>query len=255
MLVKMMGRQPVSRREMLGLMGTAAAVFVTGCERPERGLRDPDRTGLAPAAATAAMPACIVRPEQTEGPYFLDEKLNRADVRSEPADGSVKPGVSLRVIFDVSRVDGAACAPLNGAIVDLWQCDATGVYSGVRDMAGGFDTRGEKFLRGFQVTGVRGTAEFLTIYPGWYPGRAVHIHFKIRAQPASERALEFTSQLYFDEAVTDHVHRQSPYNAQGRGRIMNDADSLFRRGGKQLMPAVTKDVDGYTARFGIGLEM
>jgi protocatechuate 3,4-dioxygenase beta subunit len=253
--VKITAEEPLSRREILRFIGTAATVVLTGCQRPERGLRDPDRTGLAPSAAAAAMPSCIVRPEQTEGPYFLDEKLNRADVRSDPADGSLKPGVPLRVIFDVSRVDGAACAPLSGAIIDLWQCDAAGVYSGVRDMAGGFDTRGKKFLRGFQVTGVRGTAEFLTIYPGWYPGRAVHIHFKIRAQPASERALDFASQLYFDEAVTDHVHQQFPYNAKGRGRIMNDADSLFRRGGKQLMPVLTKDGDGYTARFGIGLKM
>jgi protocatechuate 3,4-dioxygenase beta subunit len=251
MLIKRSLEPLLTRRRFIG---AAAALFVAGCQRPERGLRDPDRTGIAPAAA-AAMPSCVVRPEQTEGPYFLDEKLNRSDIRSDPADGSQQRGIPLRLIFDVARVEGAACAPLSGAVVDLWQCDAAGVYSGVRDMAGGFDTRGKKFLRGYQITGVRGTVEFLTIYPGWYPGRAVHIHFKISTQPASARALDFASQLYFDDSVTDQVHRQPPYDAKARGRTMNDADFLFRRGGKQLMPALTRDADGYTARFGIGLKV
>jgi protocatechuate 3,4-dioxygenase beta subunit len=240
---------------MLGFMGTVAAAFLTGCDRPERGLRDPDRTGLAPTAFAAAMPACIVRPEQTEGPYFIEEKLHRADIRSDPADGSLKQGAPLRLIFEISRVNGAACAALNGAIVDLWQCDALGVYSGVRDAAGGFDTRGKQFLRGFQTTGAAGTAEFLTIYPGWYPGRAVHIHFKIRTLPSPQRAFDFSSQLYFDDSVTDQVHQGSPYNAKGRTRTLNDADFLFRRGGKQLIPALTKDGEGYTAKFSIGLRI
>jgi protocatechuate 3,4-dioxygenase beta subunit len=251
MLVKRLSEPLLTRRRFIG---TAAAFFLAGCQRPERGLRDPDRTGIAPAAA-ATMPSCIVRPEQTEGPYFLDEKLNRSDIRSDPDDGSLQRGLPLRVIFEVARVEGAACAPLGGAIVDLWQCNAAGVYSGVRDTTGRFDTRGRKFLRGYQITGVRGTVEFLTIYPGWYPGRAVHIHFKIRTQPASGRALDFASQLYFDDSVTDQVHRQPPYDAKAHGRTMNHADFLFRRGGKQLMPPLTKNTDGYTARFGIGLQL
>ncbi|HEU4341640.1 MAG TPA: twin-arginine translocation pathway signal protein, partial [Candidatus Binatia bacterium] len=160
--------------------------------------------------------------------------------------------VPLRLMFDVSRVDGATCAPLAGAVVDVWQCDALGVYSGVRDRQ--FDTSGKKFLRGFQTTNARGTAEFLTIYPGWYPGRAVHIHFKIRTDPASRRAYEFTSQLYFDESVTSQVHGQPPYSARQGHRTANEADFLFRRGGKELMPALAKDAQGYTARFGIGLQ-
>jgi protocatechuate 3,4-dioxygenase beta subunit len=210
---------------------------------------------LLGTADAAVVPSCVVRPEQTEGPYFVDEKLNRSDIRSDPSDGSVKPGVPLRLAFHVSRVNGAACSPLNNATVDIWQCDALGAYSDVRDMNAGFDTRGRKFLRGYQITGANGIAEFLTIYPGWYPGRTVHIHFKIRSESSSRRGLEFTSQLYFDESITDEVHKLSPYNSKGRRSTTNDADFAFRRGGKQLIPTLTKDGHGYAAKFDIGLQL
>jgi protocatechuate 3,4-dioxygenase beta subunit len=141
---------------------------------------------------------------------------------------------------------------LSGATVDVWHCDALGVYSDVRD--GRFDTRGKKFLRGFQRTDGEGRAEFFTVYPGWYPGRAVHIHFKIRSAGSDGRAHEFTSQLYFDEAVNDVVFQQAPYNSKRGRRMMNQADSLFRRGGKELLLAPTKSAHGYAAQFAIGLQ-
>jgi protocatechuate 3,4-dioxygenase beta subunit len=173
----------------------------------------------------------------------------------DPSDGAVKPGVALRLAFHVSRVIGSSCSPLSGAIVDVWQCDALGSYSDVRDINAGFDTRGKKFLRGYQTTDANGIAEFLTIYPGWYPGRAVHIHFKIRNDPASRRAQEFVSQLYFDESTTDEVYTLAPYNKKGRRNTTNDTDSIFRRGGKQLILTLTKDTPGYAAKFNIGLQM
>jgi protocatechuate 3,4-dioxygenase beta subunit len=114
---------------------------------------------------------------------------------------------------------------------------------------------GKKFLRGFQLTSANGVAEFLTIYPGWYAGRAVHIHFKIRTDPGLGRAHEFTSQLYFDESITDKVHAQAPYNSKGRRSTLNDKDFIFREGGKQLMPVLTKDAQGYAAKFDIGLQI
>lgn len=201
----------------------------------------------------ATSPACVVRPEQTEGPYFVDEKLNRADIRVEPSDNSAKAGVPLRLEFHVSRVAAGSCTPLSGAIVDVWHCDAVGVYSDIRDP--GFDTRGKKFLRGYQATNTNGIAEFRTIYPGWYEGRAVHIHFKIRVDAISGRAREFTSQLYFDESITERVHKEAPYNSKGRRTTTNDTDAIFRRGGKQLMPGLTKDSNGYSAKFDIGLQI
>ncbi len=243
-----------SRREMLGFMGTAAAAALLGCRRRRQRLPDLGTADVSQSMAVAAdVPACVVRPAQTEGPYFIDEKLKRSDIRSDPADGSVKPGVPLRLAFQVSRTDGRSCNPLSGAIVDVWHCDALGVYSDVRDTS--FDTRGKKFLRGYQVTNTNGTAEFLTIYPGWYSGRAVHIHFKIRTDPGSGRTHEFTSQLYFDESITDKVYAQAPYNSKGHRTTINNQDFIFRESGKQLMPVLTKDAQGYAAKFEIGLQI
>jgi len=226
---------------MLGLLGAAAAVALVGFGRR--------------ASAATATPACVVRPYQTEGPYFVDEKLNRSDIRSDPSDGSVRPGAPLRLALQVSRTDGRSCAPLTGAIVDLWQCDALGVYSDVRDRDGLFSTRGKKFLRGYQVTDAKGTAEFLTIYPGWYPGRTVHIHFKIRTDPTSRQGHEFTSQLYFDESMTDEVYTQAPYASRGRRTTTNEKDFIFRRGGNELILPVVKESEGYAGTFDVGLQM
>jgi protocatechuate 3,4-dioxygenase beta subunit len=197
-------------------------------------------------------PGCVVRPEQTEGPYFVDEKLNRSDIRIDPSDNSIRAGIPLRLQFNVSRIAHGVCEPLRGAIIDVWHCDAAGIYSDVRER--GFDTRGKKFLRGYQVTDA-GFAQFTTIYPGWYGGRAVHIHFKIRTDPRSPQVREFVSQLYFDEAITDQVHQQAPYHRRGRRTTLNDQDFIYRRGGKQLIPELSRDSQGYTAKFDIGLQL
>jgi protocatechuate 3,4-dioxygenase beta subunit len=247
--------QVLSRRKALGLLGAGVAATLVGCRRVRRSGEPTTGLALLGTADAAVIPSCVMRPEQTEGPYFIDEKLNRSDIRSDPSDGSVKQGVPLRLAFHVSRVNGASCSSLSNATVDIWQCDALGAYSDVRDMNAGFDTRGKKFLRGYQITDANGIAEFLTIYPGWYPGRAVHIHFKIRSESSSRRGLEFTSQLYFDESITDEVHRRTPYNSKGRRTTTNDADFPFRRGGKQLIPSLAKKAQGYAAKFEIGLQM
>jgi protocatechuate 3,4-dioxygenase beta subunit len=117
------------------------------------------------------------------------------------------------------------------------------------------NTVGQKFLRGYQVTDVNGTARFVTIYPGWYPGRTVHIHFKIRTDPGSQAGYEFTSQLYSDDAVTDQVHTLPPYSAKGQRTLRNNDDGIYRNGGSQLMLQLTGDTQGYAAIFDIGLQM
>jgi protocatechuate 3,4-dioxygenase beta subunit len=246
------GRLPdLDRREMLGLLGAAGAVALTGI--------NPLTAGATPAPAPMALGGldCIVTPAQMEGPYFLDAKLNRPDIRLDPTNGKVSEGLPLRLRIAVARVDGNACAPVAGAMVDVWQCDALGLYSGFQDANGFFDTRGEQFLRGYQITDARGGAEFETIYPGWYRGRAVHIHFKVRVPGEGQRGHEFTSQWYFDEAITDQVHARAPYAAKGTRDRRNEQDGIYRQGnsGAGLMLRLSRSGDGYLGEYAIGLRV
>jgi protocatechuate 3,4-dioxygenase beta subunit len=244
----------LSRREMLGLMGsTAAAITLAGCGGSERsGQPGAGETTDASTAAETASTTCVVRPEQTEGPYYVDTGLERSDIREE------REGVPLDLTFNVSRVDegdASACGPLAGAVVDIWHCDAAGEYSGVEDNAAGdFDTRGETFLRGYQLTDENGTARFTTIYPGWYQGRAVHIHFTIRDSPESQQGYEFTSQLYFDDALTDEVQSQGPYAEKGERDLRNSEDGIYQGGGDELLLDLSENGQGYAATFDIALD-
>lgn len=235
----------IKRREMLGFLGGAAVVSLLGCQRQQSTATEPAiaQTG----SQTGDLPACVVKPQQTEGPYFVDENLNRSDIREG------KAGVPLRLVFRVSQVSVGACTPLAGAVVDIWHCDAEGKYSDVSDRR--FNTVGQTFLRGSQVTNADGTVEFMTIYPGWYPGRTVHIHFKVRGgDAATQHGFEFTSQLYFDDALSDQVYTQAPYSNRGSWDVRNERDRIFQDGGEQLTLQLAPTEDGYTSTFDIGLE-
>ena len=188
-------------------------------------------TVAAGGAAVASAPMCVVRPAMTEGPYFVDEKLNRSDIRSDPTDGTVKDGRLLQITMNVSSISGGACAALSGATVDVWHCDAAGVYSDASDPS--FNTKGKKFLRGYQTTDANGQVKFTTIYPGWYHGRAVHIHFKIRTTSGHD----FTSQWFFDDSFSDAVFAQAPYAARGARDTRNSNDGIYNGGGDQLLLA------------------
>jgi protocatechuate 3,4-dioxygenase beta subunit len=239
----------LSRREVLALLGGAGAAVLAGTGFTRLGLSQLAGTATAiPAATGTALPACVVRPALTEGPYFVDEMLNRSDVRVEPSDGSVKQGVPLYLTFNVSLISGSACTPLEGAQVDIWHCDALGEYSDVQDQVG------KKYLRGYQITDANGAAQFITIYPGWYRGRTVHIHFKIRTDPASDQGYEFTSQLFFDDNLTDQVHTQQPYASHGQRDTRNDADNIYAQSDGMLTLQLVKEKDGYAAAFDIGLD-
>jgi protocatechuate 3,4-dioxygenase beta subunit len=233
----------MTRRAAVAVLTGGSITLLMGGYAPER----------AAAQGTSLVPACVVRPQQIEGPYFVDERLQRSDMRSDPASGAVQPGVPLQLAFMVTRLSGHTCTPLPGAQVDVWQCNAVGVYSDVTDP--GFRTVGQKFLRGYQVTDHTGAAQFVTIYPGWYPGRTVHIHFKIRTTPTSPRGYAFTSQLYFDDVLTDRVHTQAPYASKGARTVRNEDDGIFRDGGKQLVLSLSEHVEGYAATFAIGLQL
>ncbi len=234
----------LNRRDVLKLFGlTGSALLVGGLESCASPV--PLRAEEAELASTA-LPACIVRPELTEGPFFVDENLNRSDIRSDPSTGKVSAGAPLVIKFLVSHL-GSSCTPLAGAKVDLWHCDAQGRYSDVLD--GTVDTRGQKFLRGYQLTNKKGLAQFKTIYPGWYETRAVHLHFKIRT-PAG---YDFTSQLFFVDAFTNGVFRQQPYAKRGQRKVLNKDDFFYREHGKRLTLTTVKNPNAYGATFAIGL--
>ena len=258
----------LSRRETLALLGGAAALLLPACSSDSAGptsaapgaatsstggaattgpaTTGPATTGTGAAPVPVGTPSCIVRPQLTEGPFFVDEKLDRSDIRPDPSGGPASEGVPLTLGFRVARAAPAGCTALPGATVDVWQCDAFGVYS---DVAANRSV-GRKFLRGHQITDANGAATFTTVYPGWYMGRAVHIHFKVR----TAQGQTFTSQLFFDEAVTDRVHTQAPYNTRGRRDTTNASDGIYRNVGSQLLVPLSEGGQGYTGTFEIGLQ-
>jgi len=221
----------VTRRQALGIIGAAGAVSF-----------------VALGSASRAWAACAVPPSQTEGPYFVDELLQRSDITVDPSDGSVQPGVPLRLRINVLRAD-AGCAPAPGLQVDVWHASASGLYS---DEAA-IGTVGRKYLRGYQTTDANGAVEFTTVYPGWYTGRTIHIHFKVRAFDGTQITYEFTSQLYFDDAVSDQVMALAPYGTRGARDTTNASDGIFN-GTTALLLALTDDGNGgYVGTFDAGL--
>ena len=289
----------LNRRDTLRMIGAAGATALLG-----RGAGQ--ILGVSAAGNQGSMPQnrnggghgldCVVQPALTEGPYFVDEKLNRFDIRSDPATNVVKEGALFKLNLNVVQVARHACIPVPGAQVDIWHCDALGAYSDISAGAGGTppgggtppdggtppaggmppggtppaggmppdggappmgggnpDTTGQKFLRGYQITDSNGSVQFTTIYPGYYVGRAVHIHFKIRLFAGSEKTFEFTSQFFFDDALTDQIFTLAPYNTKPARDTRNSNDSIYNEGGSQLLLNVTPDGDGYTANFKIGV--
>lgn len=247
----------LSRREALALFGSAGiALLGSAFALSNRiAINAAQATpSLQPSITPSAVPTCIARPQLTEGPYFVENMPERYDIRTDSRSGALSEGTPLLLRFVVATASAAACQALAGARVDVWHCDARGVYSGVRDAR--FDTRGQDFLRGYQLTDRYGIADFLTIYPGWYSGRAVHIHFKIRTEPQAARGYEFTSQLFFDEAVNAAVYQTMPYATKGLANVPNARDGIYRNGGAQLTLKPSLQADGsYLAVFNIGLDI
>jgi protocatechuate 3,4-dioxygenase beta subunit len=253
----------LSRREVLALFGAGgAAAFLAACTSggtatsalpTGAATAAPSATALATATATAAavasaLPACVVAPEVTEGPYYLDVDLERSDIRSNTSDGTVVEGAPLTLEWHVSQADGSACVPMADVVVDVWHCDALGVYSGVSGNSG-------NFLRGFQRTDASGRATFTTVYPGWYTGRAVHIHFKIRTDPDASAGFEFTSQLFFDDELSKAVYATGVYAQKGAQDMLNASDGIYNQSGGQTLLAVTQEGDGYGATFPIAVQL
>jgi protocatechuate 3,4-dioxygenase beta subunit len=219
----------IHRRDML--IGALGLATLPACAR------QPARPAASSAELIAGT-ACPVTPEQTEGPFYFDPELVRTDI----AEG--KEGAPLTLRLQI--VDAAACAPQRRARVDIWHCDAGGVYSGYdRERSAG-----QRWLRGTQVADGQGVAAFNTIYPGWYQGRAPHIHVKAWL----EDGRELTSQLYFPDALSDSIYRAGAYPRHGGTRMRNGEDGIFRRaGGEAPIAEVARSAAGYDGAIVIAL--
>ncbi|MFO7572837.1 MAG: intradiol ring-cleavage dioxygenase [Gaiellaceae bacterium] len=177
----------------------------------------------------------MLAPEQTEGPHFLDGDRVRRDI----TEGRAGVPLTLRLtVLDVST-----CKPIRAAAVDVWHCDAAGVYSGVQGNTG-------TFLRGVQRTDAKGVAIFRTIYPGWYPGRTVHVHL----EAALGGNVVHMGQLYFPDRVTDVVYRRVPYNRRPNRSPRNADDSIFRNGGSRSTLKLVRRANGYVGSIAMGVQ-
>ncbi len=235
--------QLLSRRETMAALGTLGMGLLFGCAAAE------DSASAPPAAGDGALAGCLVRPQQTEGPFFVDGTPERSDLAIDRR-GQPDLGVPLALDLQLAVLGQGRAHALSGARIDLWQCDAQGRYS---------DTRGPgqppptpHFLRGYQLSDAAGQVRFATIFPGWYPGRTVHIHVKVRWGDAAMHR-EFTSQFYFDDAFTDTVQADLAYARHGRRETLNAMDGIYTRGGDQLTLRPVLAATGYRASFGIGL--
>jgi protocatechuate 3,4-dioxygenase beta subunit len=289
-------RAQISRRRALGLGGTVSlGALVAACTGSSSPAASPSGS---PSAAASSPPTpsstassdvlalldqantCATAKEETQGPYWFDVDSIRSDLRED------RPGTPLVLAVrahDLSQcTNGAAPTPIPNSVVEIWHCDAGGVYSGFESASqggpgggrggggpgggpgggqgGGGTSDGSysagdseahpsddgTYLRGAQVADRNGVVQFTTIYPGWYRGRTVHIHLKLHV----DRKTVVTTQLYFDEAVNDAVFGTSPYDEHTGRETRNEDDSIYDPTG---LVTVRKTASGYLAAINIGV--
>ncbi len=236
-------RKEISRREALAILSAVGVGSLVGCG-----------TGSSTSAETSGGStgdaACVLTPELTVGPYFVDERLNRSDLTTNTTDTNVTNGAPLALSIYIMEYGSSACTPLAGAQVDVWHADAAGVYSDESVE----NTVGQSFLRGYQHTDSNGLAAFKTIFPGWYSGRTVHIHVMIRTYSSSGgKTFEFTTQLFFDPALTLTVMAKAPYNTRGNPDTTNPTDNIYNSETLLSLKSASSG-SGYTTSITLGVQ-
>ena len=271
-------RERISRRRALGLGGTIGlGALVAACTDSSSSGRE--SAPSLPASSTASSDVlalldrantCLAAHEQTQGPYWFDVDSIRSDLRED------RPGTPLLLAVrahDLSRcTNGSAPTAIPNSVIEIWHCDAGGVYSGFESASkggsrggpdgGGFGDTSDgsysvgddeanptddgTYLRGAQVADRNGVVQFTTIYPGWYRGRTVHIHIKLHV----DRKTVLTTQLYFAEAVNDEVFATAPYDRHTGRETRNEDDSIYDPSG---LVTVRRTASGYLAVINIGV--
>lgn len=201
-------------------------------------------------------------PTVTEGPYWVDEKLFRSDIRTDPSSGVARAGVPLTLTIAVQNLSSSSCSALTGAYVDIWHCDAKGIYSDEPTYnpgggTGNVNTSGQKFLRGYQITDANGQVQFTTIYPGWYSGRTIHIHIRVRTYSGTTVLGNFVSQIFFDESINNTVLAQPAYTRTTARDTSNANDMVYQVSNKERMLATATGsvAAGYTAAITLGVSL
>ena len=228
-----MDRKKFVKDSMLGLGAIIAAPLILGSCEKKTVTPDPN-----PTPSTNPDPNCTIYPSEVKGPYPIKTP---ADWIRENIVGD-RTGIPLHIIFTIENVNNS-CNPLADAQVDLWHCDAQGNYSEYANQVDG-DFTSQHFLRGRQTTDANGMVSFMTIYPGWYPGRAPHTHIEIKKDGQSL----LVSQTSFPEAVSNEVYATADYN--GTFDTSNAQDGTFNDGIEDNMPTsvIGNVIDGYTLR-------
>ena len=233
----------IGRREALALIGATSAALAVGCASdlptsPTAAIADTTTTAATAASSDAATGAvCVVTPNETIGPYPSLIDLFRSDIRES------KSGTRLDLAITVVNT-ATSCAPLTGVNVEIWQCDASGNYSQYGS------ERSQTYLRGIQTTDANGQVRFTTVYPGWYQGRATHIHVEVTRNGQSLKV----TQIAFPDAINNEVYGSGVYASRGSNPTTNTRDMIFADSINSEMASVAGNPSsGYSATFTVGL--
>jgi protocatechuate 3,4-dioxygenase beta subunit len=241
--VKTNVRRRLDRRRLLAALGTSLGGVIAACSGSAA---SPSSTTTPSASSGTSSAACTVAAEETAGPYpdRLGMVNNAAFFRRDITEG--RTGTPLNLTLTIVNTK-ASCAPLASVSVEIWQCDASGAYSEYSQP--GYDGTGQTFLRGLQVTDVNGQVAFSTIYPGWYQGRATHVHVQV----FRGGSLVKTTQIAFPESVSAAVYATGVYAAKGQNPTSNATDNVFADGTSTEMANVAGGAGGYSAALTIGV--
>ncbi|HKE46743.1 MAG TPA: hypothetical protein VKB52_01655 [Rhodanobacteraceae bacterium] len=232
----------MSRRDALGTLGVLGFATLVGSR-----ILTPAR---AAGGSVVVDGACTLTPELTIGPYFVDERLERSDIRGDSTSPFIADAVPLYLTINATSALTSGCPALAGVQIDVWHCHAGGLYSD--EAANG--TTGETWLRGYQTTDANGNVTFTTIYPGWYSGRTIHIHVMARYyDSAGNTTYEFTTQLFFDDATSNLVMASYPYNTRGNRDTTNQNDNIYDS--SMLLDLAANSDGSYTGTIMLGLEL
>jgi len=247
-----------------GAMGALEAIL-TGCGAAG--------SSSSSTSSSSSSSSCVASTNVTRGPYFVDNQSDsnittddvdtsipeRSDIRPDTKGSTgTQSGLPLTLNITVGSYSSGTCTPIANAQVHIWHCNAQGVYSDVQASTNDNDAdlTGENFLRGYQYTDANGKVSFTTIYPGWYSGRAVHIHVKVRVFDSSGNVTTgATTQLFFDDSISTAVYAaNSDYSRSGTRDTMDSADSIYATESPALLLSLTGSATtSYTGTISIGV--